>query len=195
MLYLDVAMPTALFVVVIVAMLLNKRTSGKLMSTVEEKEFKTRDIILLVAFMAIIISAIAYTSLVNPGDVFQNVLLVFFLSSYTVLLFTFSYVFSKVPKIRAQLLSVGFGAASLITGFVCLLGPLQDAYTIYRVAAFFALAAFCFGTVVYAQKKTSLKERWYVAVQPAAIFVLLFVFFNFINNLVNIINIIHVFNI
>jgi hypothetical protein len=80
------------------------------------------------------------------------------------------------------LLSVGFGVASLITGFVCLLGPLQDAYTIYRVIAFFALAAFCFGTIVYAQKKTSLKERWYMAVQPAAIFVLLFVFFNFINN-------------
>ena len=49
---LDIAMPIALFIVVIVAMLLNKRTEGKLMSTVEEKEFKTRDIVLLVVFMA-----------------------------------------------------------------------------------------------------------------------------------------------
>jgi hypothetical protein len=182
MLYLDVAMPIALLVVVTVAVLLNKRVAGRLMSTVEEKEFRTRDIILLVAFMAIIISAIAYTSIVNPGAVFQNVLLVFFLSSYTVLLFTFSYVFSNVPKIKSQLLSVGFGAASLITGLVCLLGPLRDAYTIYRVIAFFALAAFCFGTIVYTMKKTSLKERWYLAAQPPAIFVMLFVFFNFISN-------------
>jgi hypothetical protein len=182
MLYLDVAMPTALLIVVTVAMLLNKRVAGRLQSTVEEKEFQTRDIILLVVFMAIIISAIAYTSIINPGAVFQNILLVFFLTSYTVLLFTFSYVFSNVSKSRAQLLSVGFGVASLAAGFACLLVPLQDAYTVYRVIAFFGLTAFCFGAAVYAQKKPSLKARWYVAVQPAAIFVLLFVFFNFIHN-------------
>ena len=69
---LDVAMPIALFIVVTVALLLNKRVQGKLMATVEEKEFQPRDIILLVVFMAIIISAIAYTSLVNPGDVFPT---------------------------------------------------------------------------------------------------------------------------
>jgi hypothetical protein len=182
MLYLDVAMPTALLIVVTVAMLLNKRVAGRLQSTVEEKEFQTRDIILLVVFMAIIISAIAYTAVINPGAVFQNILLIFFLTSYTVLLFTFSYVFSNVSKIRAQWLSVGFGVASLVAGSACLLGPLQDAYTIYRVIAFFGLSAFCFGAAVYTQKKASLKERWYVAAQPPAIFVLLFVFFNFIHN-------------
>ena len=53
---LDLAMPLALFLVVTVAMLLNKRVEGKLMATVEEKEFKTRDIILLIVFMAIIVS-------------------------------------------------------------------------------------------------------------------------------------------
>jgi hypothetical protein len=182
MLYLDVAMPTALLIVITVAMLLNQRAAKRLQSTVEEKEFQTRDIILLVIFMAIIISAIAYTSVVNPGAVFQNILLIFFLTSYTVLLFTFSYVFSNVSKSRAQLLSVGFGVASLAAGFACLLGPLRDAYTVYRVTAFFGLAVFCFGAAVYAQKKTTLKARWYVAVQPAAIFILLFVFFNFIHN-------------
>jgi hypothetical protein len=183
MLSLDVAMPTALLIVVTVAMLLNKRVEGKLQSTIEEKEFKTRDIILLVVFMAIIISAIAYISLINPGAVFQNILLVFFLSSYTVLLFTFSYVFSNLPKIRAQSLSVGFGVAGLITGFACLLGPLQDSFTVFRVAAFFGLAIFCFGVIVFERRKTAVsKEKWYVAVQPPATFVLLFVFFNFIHN-------------
>jgi hypothetical protein len=179
---LDIAMPTALLIVVTVAMLLNKRVEEKLKSTIEEKEFKTRDIILLVVFIAVIVSAIAYISLINPGAVFQNILLVFFLSSYTILLFTFSYVFSNITKTRAQMLSVGFGVASLVAGSACLLGPFQDSYTIYRVAAFFGLAIFCFATVVYEQQKSSSKEKWYVAVQPPAIFVLLFVFFNFIHN-------------
>ncbi|MGD0407157.1 MAG: hypothetical protein ABSB10_10975, partial [Candidatus Bathyarchaeia archaeon] len=56
---LDIAMPIALLIVVTVAMLLNKRVEGKLAATIEEKEFKTRDIILLVVFMAVIVSAIA----------------------------------------------------------------------------------------------------------------------------------------
>ena len=91
---LDVAMPVALFFVVTIALLLNKRVEGKLMSTVEEKEFKTRDVVLLVVFMAIIISALAYAAMINPGAIFEDVILVFFLSSYTMLLFTISYVFS-----------------------------------------------------------------------------------------------------
>lgn len=177
---LDIAMPIALLIVVTVAVLLNKRVEGKLKSTVEEKEFKTRDIILLVILMSIIISVIAYTSMINPGAVFQNILLVIFLSSYTMLLFTFSYVFSNLSKINAQLLSLGFGVASLIAGSVSLLGQLADGFTVYRAVAFFGLAIFSFGAIVFEQKKTASKERWYVAVQPPAMFVLLFVFFNFI---------------
>ncbi|MGA3061120.1 MAG: hypothetical protein ABSD92_12245 [Candidatus Bathyarchaeia archaeon] len=179
---LDVAMPIALLIVVSVALLLNKRVEGKLMATVEEKEFKTRDVILLVVFMAIIISVLAYAAIINPGAIFEDILLVFFLSSYTMLLFTISYVFSGLPKIRVQLFSVGFGVASLVAGSVCVLAPFQDAFTIFRVAAFFGLAIFCFSVAVYEHHKTSLKERWYVAAQPPAIFVLLFVFFNVIHN-------------
>jgi hypothetical protein len=179
---LDIAMPIALLVVIVVAMLLNKRVEGKLQSTIEQKELKTRDVILLIVFMALIISAIAVTAMYNPGAVFENILLLFFLSAYTILLFTVSYVFSNLPKIRAQLFSVGFGVAGVAAGVVCLLAPLHDAFTVYRVAAFFAFAVFCFSVVVYEQKKVPLKAKWYVAVQPPAIFVLLFVFFNFISN-------------
>ena len=60
-------------------------------------------------------------------------------------------------------------------------GPLTDDFTVYRAIAFFALAAFCFGVAAFEQRKTvSKSSRWYVAVQPPAIFVLLFVFFNFL---------------
>jgi hypothetical protein len=183
MLSLDIAMPTALLIVVTVAMLLNKRVEEKLKSTIEEKEFKIRDIILLVILMSVVISVIAYTSYINPGAVFQNILLIIFLSSYTMLLFTFSYVFSNLTKIRVQLLSLGFGVAGLVAGSACLLGPLQDSFTVFRVAAFFGLALFCFGVIVFERRKTAVsKEKWYVAVQPPATFVLLFVFFNFIHN-------------
>jgi hypothetical protein len=179
----DVTMPVALLIVITVAMLLNKRVEGKLAATIEEREFKTRDVILLVIVMATVISVIAYTSIINPGAVFQNILLLIFLTSYTMLLFTFSYVFSNISKTRAQLISAGFGVAAIAAGVGSLLGPLQDSYTIFRVVAFFGLASFCFAAAIYAQTKTIAgKSRWYVAVQPPAIFVLLFVFFNFISN-------------
>jgi len=178
----DIAMPIALLIVVTVAMLLNKRTEGKLMATVEQKEFKTRDTVLLIVFMAIIISVIAYTSYLNPGAIFQNILTLIFLSSYTMLLFTFSYVFSNIPKVRSQILSVCFGIASLIAGSAMMLPQFQDSFTIFRVAAFYGLAIFCFGVALYEQKNSVSKPRWYLAIQPPAIFVLLFVFFNFISN-------------
>jgi hypothetical protein len=179
---LDIAMPIALFMVVIVALLLNKRTEGKLMTTVEDKEFKTRDIVVLVIFMAIAVSGLALAAMYTPAMLFEDAILVFFLFSYSMLLFTFSYVFSGIPKIRVQLVSTGFGIASIIAAIASTLEPLQDAFTIVRVGAFIALAVFCFGVAVYEQKDTLQKARWYVAAQPPAIFVLLFVSFNFLRN-------------
>ncbi len=175
---LDVAMPIALFVVVAVAMFLNRKVEGKLMATVEEKEFKTRDIILLVVFMAIVISVIAYSSMIAPEQVLQNVFLIIFLGSYTMLLFTFSYIFSKLTKKRAQLISLGFAFVGVIMGAISLLAPLNDSLSIIRAGAFLGFAAFCIGAIVYEQKKTNLKARWYVAAQPPAVFVLLFLLFN-----------------
>ena len=96
------------------------------------------------------------------------------------LLFTFSLIFSNLKKMRAQLLSLGFGLASIIAGAASLLGPLSDGATIYRVGAFFGLAIYCFAIMLYEQKRSIAKERWYIAIQPPAIFLLLFVFFNLI---------------
>jgi hypothetical protein len=174
---LDLAMPTALLIVITVAMLLNKRVESKLVATVEQKELKTRDILLLVVFIAIMVSVIAYTSMVNPGGVVPNILLLLFMASYTMLLFTFSYVFTNMTRARAQLVSAVFGVSSLTAGLASFLGPLTDPLTIYRAAAFFVLAALCFGVIIYEQKKTVTKGRWYVAAQPPALFVLLFLFF------------------
>lgn len=177
---LDVAMPTALLLVVLIALFLNKRVEGKLAASVEQKEFKTRDVILLVAFIVIMVSVIAYTSMVNAGGVFESALLVMFLASYTVLLFTFSYIFAKVTRAQAQLLSIGFGSISLVAALASLMETFADEFTVCRVAAFAVLAACCFAAVVYEQMKRVGKPRWYIAVQPPALFLLLFVFFRII---------------
>lgn len=179
---LDVAMPLALLIVATVAVLLNKRLESKLFATVEQKQFKKRDVVFLVVLMAIVISVIAYITMVTPGAILQNILLIVFLSSYTMLLFTFSYVFSNVSSIRAKLLSVGFGVASVATGLVTMTVYLNDTYTIYRAIAFFGLAAFCFVSAVYELFRPIAKPRWYLAAQPPALFLFLFVFFNFFHN-------------
>lgn len=174
---LDLAMPTALLLVVLTALFLNKRAEKKLMETVDQKEFKTRDILLLLVFISVMVSVIAYTSMVNPGGLFPNVLLVLFLSSYVTLLFTFSYVFSGLKKTYAQLISIGFGICSLVAGLLSLIEPLADSYTNFRVIAFIIFSLLCFGVAVYEQIKSVSKQRWYIAAQPPALFVLLFLFF------------------
>jgi hypothetical protein len=177
---LDLAMPLTLLIVVTVALLLNKRTEGKLKSTVEQKEFKTRDVLLLIVFMAVVVSVIAYSSLVVPDFVIQNVILVVFLASYTSLLFTFSYLFSNVSKIKVQLISLAFGIFALLAGSISTFFQFEDAFTLFRAITFFILAAFCFGVVIFEQKKNTIKARWYLAAQPAVLFLLLFIFFNVI---------------
>src|SRR3989304_4200232 len=174
MVTLDLAMPIALFAVATTALFLNKRVEGKLKTTFEERELRTRDVILLVVMITVAISTIAYVSLLNPGQIFQNIILIVFIFSYSLLLFTFSYIFSNMQRNRAQLFSLGFGIASLIAGTVSLTGPFADGLTFYRALAFYGLAAFAFFSLIIDTKKTDAKERWYIAVQPPA----LFVFFN-----------------
>jgi hypothetical protein len=176
---LDIAMPLALLVVVTLAVFLNKRAEGKLKASLEGKEFQTRDILMLVVTMVIVISIIVATTILNPDNLSNNVLLAVFLGSYTMLLFTFSYIFSELKKSRAQLLSVGFGIVSLIAGSISLLGSVSDKISLIRVGAFFGLTIFCFAIALYEQRKPDDKRaKWYIAAQPPALFLMLFIFFN-----------------
>ena len=175
---LDIAMPLALLAVTAAALLLNARTEAKLKTTFEERELRTRDVVLLVVMVVVAISVIAYVAMLNPGQIFQNIILLVFIFSYSLLLFTFSYLFSGMKRRRSQLLSLGFGAAGLLAGTIALLEPFADAFTVYRALAFYGLAAFAFASMIVDTIKKDEKERWYVAVQPPALFMLLFVFFN-----------------
>jgi hypothetical protein len=179
---LDIAMPLALFAVAAAALLLNERTEGKLKTTFEERELRTRDVILLVVMVTVAISVIAYISILNPGQIFQNIILLVFVFSYSLLLFTFSYLFSGMKTRRSQLFSLGFGVAGLLAGTISLLEPFTDGLVLYRALAFYGLAAFAFSSIIVDAKKPDAKERWYIAAQPPALFVLLFVFYNLVYN-------------
>jgi len=175
---LDIAMPLALFTVGIVALLLNERTEGKLKTTFEERELRTRDVILLVVMIIVAISIIAYVSILDPGQIFQNIILFVFIFSYSMLLFIFSYLFSNIKRRRAQLFSLGFAIISLFAGTIGLLEPFADSLAFYRALAFYGLAAFALSSIIIDAKNADVQERWHIAVQPPALFVLLFMFFN-----------------
>jgi len=180
----DIAMPLTLLLVVTVAFLLNKRAEKKIKATMtDEKEFQTKDILMFAIVIAVVVSTIALTSYFNPGNMFENILLAIFLGSYTMLLFTFTHLFSDIKKRRAQIFSICIGIASLITGIVSLLEPLQDPATPFRVGAFFGLTIICFAIAAYEQKKNDddKKTKWYLAAQPPALFLLIFIFFNILH--------------
>lgn len=175
---LDIAMPLALLAVSTAALLLNKRTEAKLKSTFQERELRTRDIVLLVVMIVLTVSVIGYVSILDPGRIFQNVILLVFIFSYSMLLFIFSYLFSAMKKQRAQLFSFGFAIASLVAGTIALIQPFTDGLAIYRALAFYGLAVFALASIIIDARKIDAQERLHIAIQPPALFVLLFVFFN-----------------
>ena len=170
MLNFDVTMPAALFAVTIAAMLLNRRIEGKLKTSFEEREFRARDAILFVVMISVAVSVIVFVP--------QTAIIVVFLFSYSTLLFTFSYVFSDMRKKRAQLFCLGFGIASLAAGTVALLDPVADSLMFYGALALLGLAAFAFSSLLLEWKKADVKERWYLAVLPPALFILLYLVYN-----------------
>jgi hypothetical protein len=175
---LDVAMPLALLAVSAAALFFNERTEGKLKTTFEERELRTRDVVLLVVMIVVAVSIIGYVSILNPGQIFQNIIMLVFLFSYSMLLFVFSYLFSDMKQRRAQLFSLGFAVAGLFAGTISLLAPFADDLTLFRALAFYGLAVFAFASIILDMKRVEVKERWYVAVQPPALFILLFAFFS-----------------
>jgi hypothetical protein len=168
--YFDVTMPFALFAVTVVAILLDKRVEEKLKTSFEKKELRARDVILLVATITVLASVIVFVP--------QMTIMGIFLFSYSTLLFMFSYFFSNVQKRKAQLFCLAFGIAALAAGTVALLDPFADSLMFYGALATCGLAAFAFVAVLYEQKRANTKERWYLAVLPPALFILLYFVYN-----------------
>ncbi len=165
----DITMPLALFAVTVAAMFLNKRIEGKLKKTFEEREFRTRDTIFFVAMISVVISVIVFVP--------EMAILTLFMFSYSTLLFTFSYIFSGMSKRRAQLFCLVFGVAGLAAGTFALLRAL-DSWMVYGGWALCGLAAFAFFATAYEQARAAARGRWYLAVLPPILFVLLYFVYN-----------------
>ncbi|MCL1970505.1 MAG: hypothetical protein FWF66_03490 [Candidatus Bathyarchaeota archaeon] len=177
----DVAMPLVLLLVITVALFLYRRAEKRLKTSVEKSEFQTRDKLMVIGVIAIVFSTIALTSFLNPGNMFGNIILSMFLGSYSMLLFTLAYLFSDTKKRVTQLFSIGFGVVSLFLGlYSLLLEQLQDSATIFRAGTFLGLAIICFIIAIYEHRKAAdeKKAKWYLAIQPPALFLFMFLFFN-----------------
>ncbi len=168
--YFDVVMPLTLFAVTLLATLLNGKVEGKLKDVVEEKEFKTRDALLLVIMISVAVSIIVFVP--------QYAIMAVFLFSYSTLLYMFSYVFSNVKKIKAQTFCASFGIASLAAGIVGATFHFSNLTSVYGTAAFFGLAAYAFSLIIYEEEKPQNKERWYLGTLPPILFSFLYLFYN-----------------
>ncbi|MEM2107662.1 MAG: hypothetical protein QXL10_00035 [Candidatus Bathyarchaeia archaeon] len=169
MLSFDIAMPAALFCVTLLALLLNKRVEGKLKTTFEEREFRIRDASLFVAMISVAISVILFVP--------QEAITIVFLFAYSALLFTFTYTFSNMPRRRAQLFCLAFGLTALAIGTVAILDSSTNSRLFTGGLSAYALAAFAFLAIAYEQQKKSFGARWYTAVLPPALFLLLYLFY------------------
>ncbi len=85
----DIAMPLALFGVTVASVFLNGKVEGKLKSVLEDREFGVRETVLFVGVMAAVIGLIVFVREMSLA------LMVLFLFSYSMLLFTFGYLFSN----------------------------------------------------------------------------------------------------
>ena len=171
MLTFDVVMPLALLGITLVALFLNRRVEGRLKMSFEEREFRVRDTVLFVVLISVAVSVIVFIP--------QMALIALFLFSYSSLLFTFSYLFSSIRKRSAKLFCLGFALAGLASGAVALMDPFADSVMLYSGLGLLGLATFAFVALLYEQVRGDAKGRWYLAVMPPILFVLLFFVFLF----------------
>jgi hypothetical protein len=105
-------------------------------------------------------------------------LLALFMFSYVSLLFTFSYLFSGVNKKRALIFISIFFVASLIVGTIALLSHFKDNFAFYGGFTAYGLALFASAALMLELGKTRSSGRWYLAVLPPALFLIIFFVFS-----------------
>ena len=165
----DVAMPFTLFLVTLAALLLGKRVEGTLKATLEERELRMRDTILLVVLIVVAVSIVVFVP--------SMALIALFMFSYSSLLFTFSYLFSAVNKKKTFVFILTFLLTSLIVGIVALLDIFDVDFGFYWGLAACGLAVFAFAALLFEFRTKRSGGRWYVAVLSPALFVIMFFIF------------------
>jgi hypothetical protein len=167
--YFDILMPTILFIVTLAAVLLGTKAEKKLKATVEEREFRNRDVALMVAMIAAAVSIVVFI----PSMAIMAV----FLFSYSSLLFTVSYVFSGMKIQKLTLYCGVFIGASVLAATAGFLGVLAIELRLYGLLVFGSFAACAFFAMMYARRRKDDKLKWYLAALSPALFLLLFFFY------------------
>jgi hypothetical protein len=165
----DVLMPIILFSVTLAAMFLGRKTESKLKKTVEEREFKTRDTVLMVAMIAVAVSIVLFIP--------SMAVMALFLFSYSSLLFTVSYAFSDMKSRRMTFYFGGFIVASIVAGAAGFLGVVPSDLRLLGTLAFAGLATVGFLILIYVRNADKVRQRWYVGALSPALFLLLFGFY------------------
>jgi len=166
----DLTMPTVLLLVTLVAAFLNRRVEGKLKGVLEEREFRIRDALLLVASITVTVLVVVWIP--------EFALMAIFLFAYSMLLFIFTYVFSDFSKTKANVFGLVFLVASLVAGIASQLQVIPNTSGLYGAVAFYGLSAFILATLIYERKRSASKERWYIAILPPALFTCLYAFYS-----------------
>lgn len=169
--HFDIAMPLTLFAVTTAAILLNEKVEGKMKAAFEEREFKIRDAVMLVAAISVAVSIMALVP--------RMAVMIIFLFAYAMLLFIFSYIFSGFKKDRAKIFCMVFSVFSFLAASFSLLNINSlGGLAAYGAVAFFCLCGFSFIAIIYEETRTRVDERWYLAALPPALFLILYVFYN-----------------
>ena len=166
----DVAMPLTLFAVTMAAMFLGRKVEKKLKVVFEEKEFGVRDAILLVAAISVTVSLMVFIP--------QMAVMIMFLFAYSMLLFIFTYLFSDFKKAKARLFCTAFLIVSFVAATISLFNFGASSTVAYGALALYCLFGFAFIALLYEENRTNTKERWYLAILPPALFIVLYVFFS-----------------
>ena len=168
--YFDIAMPLTLFVVSTASALLAGKVERKLKSVLEEKEFSVKEAVFLVAAISVTVSLIVLVP--------QMAVMAIFLFSYSMLLFIFTYVFSDFQKTKAKLFSTTIFLTCLTAAIVSLFTFNNYNIVAYGAIALLCLSAFTFITLLYEENRVVSGERWYLAILPPALFILLYLFYS-----------------
>jgi hypothetical protein len=126
--YVDIAMPLTLFAVTVVSLLVNQKTEPKLKENLQEKPMGVRDAALLVALMAFMVYLIVFVREIN------YILMALYLFAYSLLLFTFTYLFSKSRWYLGILPPAGFILLYVVFGVL-----LDDSLWTYYLANVFGV--------------------------------------------------------
>ncbi|MGQ9530193.1 MAG: hypothetical protein ACUVQX_01970 [Candidatus Bathycorpusculaceae bacterium] len=168
--YFDIAMPITLFMVTLIAMLLNDKVEGKLKGVFEERKFGFLDALLLVVAISVTVSLIVFIP--------QMAVMIIFLFAYSTLLFTFTYIFSNFQKFWARLFCITFLVITFLVGTLSFFILAESSMILYGALTFFGLFFFTFLALLYEENRTDKKGRWYLAVLPPALFISLYIFFS-----------------